>query len=173
MAESQLDELHGLAADIEDDRRRLAHALADLAHKLLEHITDQDMRRAVRTSLGLALRLLSVRDAVEETKPWAALVPLDGWRLVVGRAAPAHMVATEPLPEMVLYAVVGAVQGLERDDSVSAGQVVRRALPVDVVVMLEHQFAHEVAMPVDALWATLGASVRQVSRLVRLPEEVR
>lgn len=172
MSGDPLDELHELAADIDGDRRRLAHALADLAHRLIEHISDPQMKRTVRTALALAMRLLSVRDGLVQTQPWAALVPIGGWRIVLGRSQPASVVATDVLTDQQLYAVLGAVQRLERDDDVSAGAAVRLSLPVEVVVVLEHQLAVEVGLPPSELWATLGASVRDTGRLVTLPTEL-
>lgn len=167
-----MHDLHSLAADIETDRRLLAHALTELAQRVLDHVTDPGTRQAVRTALGLAMRLLSVRDGHLHTEPWAALVPIGGWRIVLGRSAPAVVVATDTLTDGQLYAIIGAVQRLERDDAISAGQAVRAALDLDVAVLLEHQLAAEVGMQAADLWATLGANVRDTARLVKLPEEV-
>lgn len=173
MASDPLNELHELAADLDGDRRRLAHALADLAQQVIDHLTDPAMKRTVRTALGLAMRLLSVRDGLLQTQPWAALVPIGGsWRIVVGRSHPAVAIATDPLSDPDLYAIFEAVQRLERDDAVSVGAAVRMALPVDVVVIVEHQLASEAGLPVADLWATLGVSVRDTSRLVTLPKEL-
>ena len=166
-----LQELRDLAEDAEDLRRRAPPLLDLLAERILRYvpIAEVGTRHLVLEALGLLLRFLCVRDAIGATLPRVILAEVHGWRIVVGRAAPALLIETRTLTDAELCAMLRAMRALDYADEHMTGKALREAMPADLIELLEHHHAIQAGLTPRQLWAILGVSVRRVARLVREP----
>ncbi len=167
-----MSDLHELAGDVEDVRRRMTAIIVALADAVLPHLPPV-VRAEVLTARGLAVRVLAAQDAVQESPVVAMLVCAGGaWRLALGRSEPGALVLLRPLTDDELYAALRAVRGLDYDGPEDVARAVRCALPWDVVEALEHEVAGRLGLTWAAMWPMVGIGVRDAGRLIRVPEAV-
>lgn len=127
--------------------------------------------RAVYWSLRLEEDMGKEPDA---SLTWDDQTPLEdgpaveGFRLTLGRAAPAVHMWTRVLHDDEVVRLVEAVRLADSAGAAAVEQAVRAALPMDVVAVVD-QWQEEIG---GDIWPRLARNIRGQSRWMRVPEVV-